>query len=1051
MIDAILRFALKNRLLVVVASILLLIYGGIVIQRMPVDVFPDLNRPTVTIMTEAAGLAPEEVETLVTLPIETVLNGAPGVQRLRSTSGVGLSVVFVEFDWGTDIYRDRQLVSEKLQLAASRLPAGTTPVMGPISSIMGEIMLIGMTGGQTTPPMEVRTLADWVVRRRLLTIPGVAQVIPVGGGVKQVQVKVWPDRLRDYGVSLQQLEQAVGASNQNTTGGFLERQSQEYLVRNLGRTDDPAMIGETVVAYRGGVAIRVKQVADVGYGIQVKRGDASVNGQPAVIISVQKQPGADTVALTAQVAKALAELKIAMPADVTIHPNLFRQATFIEAAVTNVEHALRDGAILVTIVLVLFLMNLRTTVITLTAIPLSLVLTAFFLHWQGISINTMTLGGLAVAIGELVDDAIVDVENIFRRLKENRLSPTPRPALQVAYAASSEIRNSIVFATVVVVLVFIPLFAMGGIEGRLFTPLGIAYITAILSSLLVSLTLTPVLCYYLLPKAKVIAHAADSRLVQRLKQWDARAVRYLLPRPKRVLAVTVVLVGLAAAVVPFLGRSFLPPFNEGTVTVNLMSMPGTSLGESNKVGTLAEKLLLQVPDVVSVGRRTGRAELDEHAEGVHYTEIDVDLKADGRGRDEVLADIRSQLAKLPGVVVNIGQPISHRLDRLLSGVRAQVAIKVFGNDLATLRTKAGEIEAALRPIPGVVDLQVEKQVLIPQVAVRVDRAKAAQYGVQPGAAAEWLETALNGRVVSQILDGQRTIDRVVRLAEPARDTIEGLRRIPIDTPAGTKVPLAAIADVHEDLGPNQINRENVQRRIVISSNVAGRDLGSVIGEIQAAVRDKVSLPTGYFVTYGGQFESQQTATRQIAVLSLLSLAGMFLALYVLLRSTRLVLMVMINIPLALIGSVLAIVMTGGVLSVASLVGFVTLTGIAARNGIMMISHYLHLLRHEGEAFDEHLMVRGANERLVPVLMTSATALFALIPLAISAGAPGKEILQPVAVVILGGLISSTLLDTLLTPVVFWHFGRAAVKALQLAEKGADLAVHSDRKEETLHA
>ncbi|MBC7541204.1 MAG: efflux RND transporter permease subunit, partial [Candidatus Sericytochromatia bacterium] len=672
MIDAILRFALKNRLLVVVAAILLLIYGGIVIQKMPVDVFPDLNRPTVTIMSEAAGLAPEEVETLVTLPIETVLNGAPGVQRLRSTSGVGLSVVYVEFDWGTDIYRDRQLVSEKLQLAASRLPTGVSPVMGPISSIMGEIMLIGMTGGEHTSPMEVRTLADWVVRPRLLTIPGVAQVVPIGGGVKQVQVQVWPDKLRQFGITLQQVEQAVGASNQNTTGGFVERQSQEYLIRNIGRTDSPAQIGDTVVSYQGGVPIRVRQVADVGYGIQVKRGDASVMARPAVIISVQKQPGTDTIALTEQVEKALAELKVAMPADVTLHPHLFRQATFIEAAVSNVEEALRDGAILVTVVLILFLMNLRTTVITLTAIPLSLVLTAFFLHWQGISINTMTLGGLAVAIGELVDDAIVDVENIFRRLKENARLGYPKSALQVVYEASREIRNSIVFATIVVVLVFVPLFAMGGIEGRLFTPLGIAYVTAILSSLLVSLTLTPVLCFYLLPKAKVIAHEADSWLVQRLKGWDARAVRYLIPRPKRVLTVALVLVALAAATVPFMGRSFLPPFNEGTATINLLSVPGTSLSESNKVGTLAERLLMQVPDVVSVGRRTGRAELDEHAEGVHYTEIDVDLKPDGRPREVVLTDIRRQLAKLPGVVVNIGQPISHRLDHLLSGVRAQV-------------------------------------------------------------------------------------------------------------------------------------------------------------------------------------------------------------------------------------------------------------------------------------------------------------------------------------------------------------------------------------------
>jgi CzcA family heavy metal efflux pump len=1037
MIDAILRFALKNRLLVVVVSILLLIYGGLVIQRMPVDVFPDLNRPTVTIMTEAAGLAPEEVETLVTLPIETVLNGAPGVQRLRSTSGVGLSVVSVEFDWGTDIYRDRQLVSEKLQLAAARLPKGIQPAMGPISSIMGEIMLIGLTGGAQTPPMDVRTLADWVVRPRLLTIPGVAQVIPIGGGVKQLQVRISPDQLRQYDVTLQQVEQAVAASNQNTTGGFVERQSQEYLIRNVGRTGSPEQIAETVVTYRQGVPVRIKQVAEVTYGIQVKRGDASVMAQPAVIISVQKQPGTDTIVLTTQVEKALTELQAALPADVTLHPHLFRQATFIETAVSNVEEALRDGALLVTVVLILFLMNLRTTLITLTAIPLSLVLTAFFLHWQGISINTMTLGGLAVAIGELVDDAIVDVENIFRRLKENRQRQHPLPALQVVYAASSEIRNSIVFATIVVVLVFLPLFAMGGIEGRLFTPLGIAYITAILASLLVSLTVTPILSYYLLPRARVTAHEADSRLVQGLKAWDARAVRALLPRHRQVIAIATILVLVAASTVPFMGRSFLPPFNEGTATINLLSVPGTSLSESNRIGTLAEKLVLQVPEVVSVGRRTGRAELDEHAEGVHYTEIDVDLKPSGRGREQVLTALRTQLAKLPGVVVNIGQPISHRLDHLLSGVRAQVAIKVFGNELDVLRAKAAAIEAALRPIPGVVDLQVEKQVLIPQITVRINRAKAAQYGVQPGTMTDWLETALNGRVVSQILDGQRTLDLQVRLAEHARQDVGSLRQLLVDTPTGAKVPLAALADVDEDLGPNQINRENVQRRIIVSSNVAGRDLGSVIRDIQATIARQVPMPTGYFVTYGGQFESQQAATRQIALLSLLSLGGMFLALYGLFRSVRLVLMVMITLPLALIGSVLAIYLTGGVLSVASMIGFVTLTGIAARNGIMMISHYLHLLREEGEAFDEAMIIRGANERLVPVLMTSATALFALIPLAVSAGAPGKEILQPVAVVILGGLISSTLLDTLLTPVVFWHFGRPAVKQLTAAAHAGD--------------
>lgn len=1055
MITAILRLALTYRPLVVIASALLLIYGGLVISRMPVDVFPDLNRPTVTIMTEAPGLAPEEVETLVTLPIETVLNGAPGVQRLRSTSGVGLSVVYVEFDWGTDIYRDRQLVSEKLQLASSRLPAGVTPVMGPIASIMGEIMLVGMTGGEQTSPMEVRTLADWVVRPRLLTIPGVAQIVPIGGGVKQVQVRLSPEKMRQYGVSLAEIERAVAGSNQNTTGGFVELQSQEYLIRNVARAETPAEIAATVVAYRSGTAVRLAEVAEVDWGTQVKRGDASVGAKPAVILSVQKQPGADTIDLTKKVEAALADLQSALPADVTVHPHLFRQATFIDTAISNVEEALRDGAILVAVVLLLFLANLRTTLITLTAIPLSLVLTAFFMHWMGVSINTMTLGGLAVAIGELVDDAIVDVENIFRRLRENRQKPVPEPALRVVYAASCEIRSSIVFATIVVVLVFIPLFAMGGIEGRLFTPLGISYVVAILSSLLVSLTVTPVLAYYLLPKASIIAKSADSRLVQVLKALDTRAVRYLLLRPKRLLATVAVMVVAALATVPFMGRSFLPPFNEGTATINLLAVPGTSLSESNRLGTLGEQLLMQVPEVASVGRRTGRAELDDHAEGVHYTEIDVDLQLSGRSREAVLGEIRAQMAKLPGVVVSIGQPISHRLDHMLSGVRAQVAVKLFGNDLDQLRAKAAEIEAAMGTVAGVVDLQTEKQVLIPQIAIRLDRAKAAQYGVAPGEVSEWLETALNGKVVSQVLEGQRAFDLVVRLEETARADIERLQELPVDTPSGLKVPLKAVATVVSALGPNQIIRENVQRRIVVSANVEGRDLGGAVADIQQAVATKVDLPVGYFVTYGGQFESQQTATRQIALLGLVSLAGMFLVLYLLLRSITLVLMVMLNIPLALIGAVLAVFFTDGVLSVASLVGFVTLTGIAARNGIMMITHYLHLLREEGESFDERMIIRGANERLVPVLMTSATAMFALLPLAISHGAPGKEILHPVALVILGGLISSTLLDTLLTPVVFYHYGRNAVAKLLAKRTSHDdpakLLAATPMQEDSAHA
>lgn len=1027
MLDRIILFALKNRMFVIAAAVLLLIYGGMVILRLPVDVFPDLNRPTVTVMSEAPGLAPEEVETLVSLPIETTLNGAPGVERVRSTSGIGLSVVTVEFAWGTDIYRDRQLVGEKLQLAAEHLPKGVAPAMGPVSSIMGEIMLLGLESSNgTTSPMEMRTLADWVVRQRLLTIPGVSQVIPIGGGVKQYQVRVNPQRLAALGLSLKEVDQAVGASNENTTGGYLEAQSQEYLIRNVGRLRNPEQLLNTVVATRNGVPVLLKEVGSVGVGTLVKRGDGSVNGKPAVILSIQKQPGASTIELTRSIEAALKELRPSLPKDVQMRP-LFKQASFIEAAIRNVEEALRDGAILVLIVLFLFLLNFRTTAITLTAIPLSFVTAAVVFHLFNISINTMTLGGLAIAIGELVDDAIVNVENVFRRLREHRHAAAPRPALEVVYKASSEVRNSIVYATILVVLVFLPLFALSGIEGRLFAPLGIAYIVSILASFVVSLTVSPALCLYLLPRAKVMAEEKDSFVVRHLKQWDLRLLQFTLPHPEVVIGGAIVLVLAAGALVPLMGREFLPPFNEGTATINVIAAPGTSLSESNRIGTIAEQQLLTVPEVISTGRRTGRAELDEHAEGVHYTEIDVDFRRSKRSREQVLGDIRSRLAEIAGVFVNIGQPISHRLDHLLSGVRAQIAVKLFGNDLDMLRAKAAEIQTAMATVPGVVDLQTEKQVLVPQVRIEGDRVALARYGLNVGDLNEALETALNGRVVSQVLEGQRTFDLLVRFDDASRGSLEAIRNALIDTPSGAKVPLSAIAAVEESRGPNVIQHENVQRRIVVSANVSGRDLGRVVEDIQRKVGAQVTLPTGYFITYGGQFESQQSATRLIGILSLFSLAAMFLVLFAHFRSIPIVLQILLNIPLALIGSVVAIFLTGGTFSVASLVGFITLTGIASRNTIMMVSHYLHLMKEEGEQFDMHMVVRGSLERLVPVLMTALTAGLALIPLVLAKGEPGKEILYPVATVILGGLISSTLLDTIVTPAVFYRFGRRSAE------------------------
>ncbi|MDP2343991.1 MAG: efflux RND transporter permease subunit [Deltaproteobacteria bacterium] len=1050
MLDRLILWSLRNRFVVVVVAALLCVYGGLTLANLPIDVFPDLNRPTVTVMAEAGGLSPEEVETLVTGPIERAMNGAPGVERVRSTSGIGLSIVTVEFGWSSEIFRARQLVSERLTTLSGSLPDDVTPVMGPVTSIMGEVLLVGVVSSAgTTAPLELRSLADWVLRPRLLAIPGVAQVIPIGGGVKQVQVLVDPDKLFAFGLTLRQVQEAAGLAQANTTGGFLEKQAQEYLVRNISRTTSIEDIASTPVANRSGVPIPLRQVAEVRIGPSIKRGDAGVNGHPAVILSVQKQPGASTTELTRVIETSLAGIRTSLPRDVQLVP-LFRQATFIETAVDNVAVALRDGAILVVIVLVLFLLNLRTTLITLTAIPLSLLVSALVFKAFGLSINTMTLGGLAVAIGELVDDAIVDVENVNRRLRENRAQPSPKPPLRVIYEASSEVRNSIVFATALVVLVFVPLFALQGIEGRLFVPLGIAYIVSILASLLVSLTVTPALCSFLLVKASSSSSSSssgDGWLVRRLKALQGRVLGVSLDHPVAIMGGALVLVVVAGATVPFLGREFLPAFNEGTATVNLMAPPGTSLAESNRLGTIAEELLGAIPEVKSTGRRTGRAELDEHAEGVHYTEIDVDfhdvVPVDGaaparraRPRGEVLHEVRERLALLPGVAVSVGQPISHRLDHLLSGVRAQVVIKVFGPDLAVLRAQAAEVQRVMVGVDGVVDLQIEKQVLIPQVRVRVDRARAHRLGVRPGELTELLEGALAGKVVGQLLDGQRTIDVVVRFDDGARSTIEGMRRALVETPSGAKVPLSTLATVIEDRGPNQIVHDNAARRIVVSANVAGRDLGSAVEEIQAAV-NALPRPEGVYVTYEGQFESQQSATRLIGLLSVLSFLGMVIVLQAHFKSLRLVWQVLLNIPLAMIGSVTALWLTGLPFSVATLVGFITLCGIASRNTILMIDHYVHLVEREHELFSRAMVVRGSLERLVPVLMTALTAGLALVPLALAAGAPGKEILHPVAVVILGGLLSSTALDMIVTPAVFLRFGKPALDALAARRNAPD--------------
>ena len=1024
MFNWIVTHSLHNRLFVLAFAVIVLLYGGLTAQQMPVDVFPDLNKPTVTIMSEAGGMAPEEVEQLVSFPLETALNGMPGVTRVRSVSGIGLSIVYAEFAWGSDIYRNRQLIAERLAEVREQLPEGVKPAMGPISSVMGEIMLIALPADPAqVSPMAVREYVDFVLRPRLLSIPGVAQVIPIGGEVRQFRVEPDSAMMAQLDVSYAELSSALQGFSSNTSGGYLEQNAREYLIRHMGRTTRLADLQSLAVKVVNGQPILLKQVAVVKFAPAFKRGDGGFAGKPAVIVSVQKQPNADSIALTRQIEQALDSLAKRLPPGISTPQVSFRQADFIDASIANVQEALRDGAIMVAIILLLFLLNVRTTLISLTAIPLSLAITFLVFKALGLSVNVMTLGGLAIAIGELVDDALVDVENVLRRLKEQRPS-NALSILKVIAAACNEVRSGVVVATLVVVLVFVPLFALPGIEGRLFAPLGVAYITSILASLAVALTVTPVLCYYLLPRMQQIAHG-DSPLVAWLKRGQRRILLAAFAHAHSILIAAVLLLLAAVASVGSLPRAFLPAFNEGTLTIGVLLNPGTSLSESNRIGSLAENLLLQVPEVKSVGRRTGRAELDEHAEGVHSSEIDVDLRASARSREAIMADIRQRLALLPATVT-VGQPISHRLDHLLSGVRAQIALKIYGDDLDTLRATAAGLHAQLAQIPGLTDLQVEKQVLIPQIKVRLDYDRAAQLGVAPGTLLQTLETLAEGDTLTQIIDNNKRFDLVVRLPDSARDPM-GLGNILIDTPHG-KVPLAQVASIEEADGPNQIGRENSRRRLVIAANSDGSDMAAIIAQIRTLLAAQ-SLPEGYFVSLEGQFQAQEAASRLIAGLALVSLALIFMVLYSRYQSALLALLIMGNIPMALIGSVIAMWLAGVSLSVASLVGFITLTGIATRNGILKVSHYINLCKFEGECFGQALIVRGSLERLTPVLMTALTAALALLPLLFAADAAGKEILHPVAVVIFGGLVSSTLMDSLLTPLLFWLFGRAPLQRL----------------------
>ncbi len=1072
MLNHIIAFCLRNRVLVLAVTVVLVIYGGRQAAQLPIDVFPNLNRPTVTIMTEAHGLAPEEVETLVTFPIESAMNGASDVRRVRSASGIGLSIVWVEFDWGTDIYIDRQIVTEKLQLVRARLPEEADPVMAPITSIMGEIMLVGLKSSGATTPMDLRTIADWELRRRLLAVTGVSQVSVMGGELKQYQVLTSPQRLSRHDVTLDELTTAVEKSNIVTGGGFLLSKSHESLIRIIGRATTLQEVADTVVRAGDPVPITIREVADVRYAGPVRRGDASIEGAGAIILSVQKQPGADTLVLTQRIEETLAQIKKRLPEDVTISTDIFKQSDFINAAIDNVREAIRDGILWVIVVLFIFLWNLRTSLITLTAIPLSIIITALTFSYFGISINTMTLGGLAVAIGELVDDSIVDIENIYRRLKENFHKPTPDNPIRVIFLASCEVRNSIVYATLIVVLVVFPLFSLVGLEGRMFAPLGLAYLTTLLASLVVSLTVTPVLASYLLPRANFLKKQGDPLLLRWLKWADTYLLRFTLRHSTAVLLAVSLLAVLSVACIAGMGGEFLPRFNEGSLTIAAMAPPGVSMEESSRIALRIERLLMAIPEVTHVSRRTGRAELDEHAENVNFSEIDVGLIQPespkpgihsailraipglhrfgvdrvGRPRDEVMAEIRDLVAEVPGVKVNLGQPISHRLDHMMSGIRSQIAVKLYGQDIEELRDRGQDIAEVMTSVPGVVDLQIEPQVDIPQVRVTIRRSKAARYGLAPADVAKALETALQGRTVSQVLEGQKVFDLVVWFDETARNNMDAIRSTLISTPDGSRVALGTVADVQATQGPNTINRENVQRRLVIQCNTAGRDLVSVVHDIQQAVAEKIEpiLKEGYFIELGGQFEARQDANRRLLLLGSFALVAILLLLFKCLGSWRAALQVMVNIPLAAIGSVIALLivnqpaaealvgvswwetpqvwLSASVLSVAHWVGFITLIGIVSRNGIMMISHYIHLMKHEGESFGEQMIIRGSLERLAPVLMTALTTMIGLVPLALGAGQSGKEILHPLAIVVIGGLLSSTLLDQIVTPALFFKFG-----------------------------
>ncbi|MEK7409148.1 MAG: efflux RND transporter permease subunit [Acidobacteriota bacterium] len=1020
MLDSLILWSLKYRAAVVFLAAAFLFWGGYALIEVPLDVLPDLTAPTVTVLVEGRGMAPAEMEALVTLPIESALNGASGVRRVRSATAVGISIVWVEFEWGQEIHRARQIVTEKLAQVSTSLPPGVDPpFLAPVSSIMGEILFITLESDRHSA-LELRTVADTLLRRRLLAVPGVSQVAPTGGGQKQYQVLVNPASLRARNLSLKQVEEALRQASQNSSAGFRVAGGQEYLIQGIGRVHNEEEIGAVVVEARNARPILVRDVAEVRIGAALKRGEGSHNAQPAVVLGIQKQPGANTLELTRVLDRTLDELQKSLPAGMRIDRQVFRQADFIERAIENLTRALRDGALLVVLIVVLFLFNARAAAITLLALPLSVLAAIVVMRWFGLTINSMTLGGLAIAIGELVDDAIIDVENVVRRLRENAARPEAerRPALEVVYRASSEIRTSVVFGTLIIILVFLPLFALTSIEGRLLKPLGFAYIVSLAASLVVALTVTPALCSYLLPRSRSILRGSEPWLVRRLKQIYRPVLGWALAHPGAVIFGSLALIVCAGFGFTRMGRAFLPDFNEGTLSISAVTIPGTSLAESDALGAALERILLSVPEVTSTARRTGRAELDEHVQGVESAEIDVNLKMGERTKEQVLAEIRRKVTLLPGMNVTLGQPISHRIDHMLSGTRANIAVKIFGDDLATLRSLARKVRDAMDGTPGVVDLAIEPQTQIPTLRVKADAAAAARYGLRTGEVSEAVQTAFLGKEVTRIIEGQLSFPLVVRYAEQDFADLDAVRRTLIDTPGGARVPLGALAEIREDRGPNYISRESVQRKIVVQCNVAGRDLRGVVEDIEQRVRRSVRPPQGYRIEYGGQFESEAQAMRRLLILGLLVILAMVVVLATAFRSLGDALVILLNLPLALVGGVAGVFVGGGVLSVASLIGFITLFGIASRNGIMLISHIRRLVEEEGEAEWRSAVFRGALERLAPILMTALAAGLALVPIAAGLGRPGSEIQAPMALVILFGLLTSTVLNMIVVPSVY---------------------------------